>query len=203
MPADDNWPLPAYHPGPRLHLHALGVIAITFAGFEAHLYALCPNVASRRNVEFNNEKFLGLSDKNKIKTIRAFFEKCEKRGDVSASINNLLDYFDWCQHCRNQLLHAERYPATFAKDDVLYLTKRIDKASPISGHVELTLKEIRDIAEKIRAGVLLCADLSLYLRYGGVPRDKIDPRYLPYAERLPAKLDVPERLELELWPKLN
>jgi hypothetical protein len=135
--------------------------------------------------------------------IRTFFEECEYDDDVSASINNLLDYFDWCQHCRNQLLHAERNPVTFGKDDVLYLTKRIDKASSQSGHVELTLGEMRDLAENIRAGVVLCAELSLYLRYGGIPRSKIDPRYLPYAEKLPTKLDVPQRLELALWSKPN
>jgi hypothetical protein len=59
----DDWPLPGYHPGPRLHLHALGVIAITFAGFEAHLHALCPTFASRRNVEFDMEKFYKLNEK--------------------------------------------------------------------------------------------------------------------------------------------
>lgn len=203
MITEDNWPRPAYNPGPRLHLHALGVISITFAGLEAHLHALCSNVASRRSVEFDREKFWRSSEKDKIKMMRTFFEKSEKRGDVIKSINNLLDYFDWCQHCRNQLLHAELYPATFGKDNVLYLTKRIDKASAESGHVELTLEEIREIAEKIRGAVVLCADLSLYLRYGGVPRDKIDPKYLPYAERLPAMLDVPQRLELALWPKPN
>jgi hypothetical protein len=66
MAPDDNWPLPAYHPGPRLHLHALGVISITFAGFEAHLHALCPNVAGRRDVDFDMKKFRRLGDKKKI-----------------------------------------------------------------------------------------------------------------------------------------
>lgn len=31
MDEADNWPLSHYNPGPRLHLHALGVIAVTFA----------------------------------------------------------------------------------------------------------------------------------------------------------------------------
>lgn len=203
MAVEDNWPSPTFHPGPKQHLHALGVIAITFARFEAHLYALCPSVAKRLNIEFDSKEFLKLNNKLKIKKIRAFFDEHEKRDDVNTSINNLLDYFDWCQHCRDQLLHAERYPATFAKGDVLYLTKRVDTISAKSAHVDLTLDEIRDIAMKIRAGVVQCAHLSLYLRYGGVPREKIDPKYLPCAEQLPTKLDIPKRLKLKPWTEHN
>jgi hypothetical protein len=48
MSDDPNatWPLPGYNPGKRLHLHALGVIAITYAAFERSLndfYELHPS----------------------------------------------------------------------------------------------------------------------------------------------------------------
>jgi hypothetical protein len=195
----DNWPLPDYNPGPRQHLHALGVISITFAGFEAHLHSLCPSAAIRQGLEFDIKAFWKLNEKTKIERIREFFSKHEKREDAREAICNLLEYFDWCQHTRNQLLHAERYPAAFGRNDVLYLMKRVDKISSESAHVAMSLKEIRSIAEKVRAGVVQCAELNIYLRYNGAPPEKIDPRYLPFAERLPVKLAVPPRLELALW----
>ena len=125
------------------------------------------------------------------------------RDDVIASMDNLVDYFDWCQNCRNQLLHAAKYPALFHEKDTMYLTKRKRKGSSKYGYIKLTLQEIRDIAEKVRAGVVQCADLSIYLRHEGVPRHKINAVYWPYTESLPAMLIVPKPLELALWSEAD
>ncbi len=35
--SDDIWPLPTYNPGSQKHLHALGVIAVTFAALERNI----------------------------------------------------------------------------------------------------------------------------------------------------------------------
>ncbi|MEJ0050208.1 MAG: hypothetical protein WDN02_03155 [Methylovirgula sp.] len=109
--------------------------------------------------------------------MKDFFAAHHTRANVIASMNNLLDYFDWCQHCHNQLLHAQRYPGLFAPKDTMYLTKRVNKGSSKFGYVKLTLEEVRDIAEKMRAAVLQCADLSLYLRFEDAPPHKIPAAY--------------------------
>lgn len=201
MVLSDDWPLPDYEPGPQSHLHALGVIAVTFASFQASIEALYLSFSKKHNVPDNLARlyYFNLGEEQKIRAVRAVFDELEARDDIKGAVANLMDYFEWCQNCRNQLLHAERYPASFSKKNVLYLTKRVRKTASEYGHVALGLEEIRDIAEKTRAGVIQCAELSIYVRYGGVSLEKIDPRYLPYAERLPNKLDVPPRLELALW----
>ena len=43
---------------------------------------------------------------------------------VITVIGNLIQYFEWCCDARNKLLHAEHYPASFGKQDTLYLAKR-------------------------------------------------------------------------------
>ena len=40
MEDEDTWPLPRYNPGSRDHLHALGVISITFANLQASIDSL-------------------------------------------------------------------------------------------------------------------------------------------------------------------
>jgi hypothetical protein len=184
-------------------LHALGVIAVTFASLETSVGGLLLRVTERKNADATVPNFSGLPEKKKIRAIRRFFIENLTREDVISSIDNLLDYFDWCQHCRNQLLHAERYPGFFAPRDTMYLTKRVSKRSSKFGYVKLSLGEIRNIAEKIRAGVVQCADLSLYLRFENVPRERIPVDYLRYTEALPVKLTVPKRLKLALWPEAD
>lgn len=201
MEEADNWPLTHFNPGSHFHLHALGVIAVTFAAFNTHIEGLLSVVARRNNRDAAASNLSLLPEKKKIQAMKKFLAENHPREDVIACMSNLLDYFDWCQHCRNQLLHAERYPGFFAPKDTMHLTKRVSKGSSRFGYVELTLKEIRDIAEKVRAGILQCANLSLYLRFESVPRHKISAAYLPYTEALPADLIVPERLELALWPE--
>jgi hypothetical protein len=85
----------------------------------------------------------------------------------------------------------------------MYLTKRVDKKTSKFGYVKLTLQEIRDIAGKVRAGVVQCANLSLYLRFEDTPPYKIPAAYPHYTEMLPNALILPERLELALWPELD
>jgi hypothetical protein len=197
MDDSDNWPLPDYNPGPRSHLHAFGVIARRFATLEASVSTLCPRIAHRRQIPLEDSP--RLNEKDAIKAMKKFIAKHEDQINLRALTENLLDYFDWCQYTRNQLLHAERYPATFGRDDVLYLMKPINKGSSESGHAALSLPELRDIADKTHAGVLQCAHICLFIRYSGVPIEKMDKKYRPFAQSLPEKLIVPARLELELW----
>jgi hypothetical protein len=83
---------------------------------------------------------------------------------------------------------------------VLHLTKRVSKQSAQSGYLKLTLPELLDIANKMRAGVARTAEIHIYLRFRGQAKDTIPQEYLPFLEALPQKLVVPQTLELSLRP---
>jgi hypothetical protein len=150
---DDNWPLPHYNPGSHMHLHALGVIAVTYASLERSVDALYVNKARRQKMqdELVDLYYFSLNEEKRIEAVRAVFRKYEKKQEVVVLVENLLDYFQWCRNCRNQILHAEQYPPSFGGDpETLYLIKRVGKQSPKSGHMKFKLSRLRFIADKIR-----------------------------------------------------
>jgi hypothetical protein len=201
---EDRWPLPVYNPGPSpKHLHALGVISIIFSRFQSSLEVLFLDRAGRNGVdsEIAKRHYFSLSEERRIDAIRIVFAS-ETDPNLKALIDNLLDYYMWCQHCRNQLLHSEYYPPALSplKDEVVF-SKRVSKSSSKTGYIKLSLRELRYIADKIRAGLLQCARLHLYMRYGNYPRETIPTAYLMYVDEIPGNLDVPQKLELALSPQ--
>jgi hypothetical protein len=202
--SEDTWPLPDYNPGSRLHLHALGVIAVQFAQFERTLEALYSSGARREKMPeaLIDLYYFSLNEEKRIEAIRALFNTYEKNPMAKAYVENLLDYFQWCRNCRNQILHAEPYPAMFGGNpDTLYLTKRVGKQSPKSGYMKFKLPQLRSIADKIRAGVVQSAILNLHLRYRDQSLDAIPARFQAYKrEPLPQILHVPRHLKLSPKP---
>jgi hypothetical protein len=80
-------------------------------------------------------------------------------------VNKLMDYFDWCSHTRNQLMHSEFYPSLFGgKPDKLYLVKRASKTKPDPIYITLSVDQLRDIADKIEHGKRQCAALRRRLK---------------------------------------
>ncbi len=197
----DDWPLD-YRPGPAKHLHALGVIALQFAPFQASMERVYLNQVAKLNVPDDLGKlyYFSLDEEKRIKATSAVF-KDKPDPAVREYVENLLKYFQWCQQCRNQLLHCELYPAgIFTKKDTLYLMKRKSKTSTQSGYVKLTLSEVRDIADKMRKGVWQSATLILYLRFRKRDPSTLKPEFRELAKALPEKLAVPQTLELSLRP---
>jgi hypothetical protein len=118
----DNWPTD-YNPGDRRHLRALGVIAIQFASLERSLEILYRNAAERQKLpdDLIDLYFFSLNEEKRIQAVRSIFAAYEKDTKILALVENLLAYFHWCRNCRNQILHAERYPPAFGgKPDTLY-----------------------------------------------------------------------------------
>jgi hypothetical protein len=111
-----------------------------------------------------------------------------------------MQLFEWSCDCRNNLLHAERYPPSLGGlDNTLYLTKKIKKSRK-SSYIRLTLEEVRFVADNIRAGIMQCVEFRLYLVHRTTPISKVPERYRPFAESLPKKLVVPPFLNLTLSP---
>ena len=201
--SEDKWPQ-HYNPGDPKHLHALGVIAITFASLERNLDLHFLVMAKRKKMprRLSFLYYFNLNEEKRIEAIRMIFEEYEKDKAVVALMENLLDYFRWCRDCRNQLLHAERYPPSFGGDrGLLYLTKRIGKQSPKPGYIKISLERLRFIADKMREGIVRSAEMHIYFRYRNLPREKIPEMYHPCVfDPLPEKLHVPETLKLSPRP---
>ena len=202
---EDQWPLPKYNPGSHSHLHALGVIAVTYAGFQRsidELYAFHPH-RQKLPEQLISLYYLSLNEERRLVAIRDIFEEYEKDDLVKAAIQNVLNYFLWCKRARDQILHAERYPAMFGgKSDTLYLTKRLNKLSPKSGHMAFNLDELRSIADKMRAGTVQSATIHIHLRVRDIPIDQLQVSLRIYKnDPLPPPLIVPPALVLSELPE--
>jgi hypothetical protein len=123
----------------------------------------------------------------------------EKRSDA---IGNLVKYFDWCRVCRNNLLHAESYPPGLVPfpDGALGLTKRLKKGSAESGYMAMTLQELRDVADRMRDGIIQCVKIHLFLRHRGRP-EGVPEKYREHARSLPPKLPLPKPIALASSPR--
>lgn len=200
---EDTWPLPDYNPGPtRQHLHALGVISLTYATLQRNMDDLFLLRAARKQIppDWTETYYYALSEDRRSQAITDIFKDTDS--DVTEAIKNIVDFFDWCRGCRNNLLHAESYPSGLVPfpDGAFALSKRIKKSST-DGYMALTLKELRAIADRMRDGVVQCASIHLFLRYKGQQPAALPERYKKYAESLPSKLTVPRRMALALSPQ--
>jgi hypothetical protein len=201
---EDTWPLPVYNPGSTKHLHALGVIAICYASFQAGMDELYKFHLRKQNIpdRLINLHYFSLNEEKRISALKTIFEEYEKDSAVLNVVQNLSEYFYWCKNCRDQLLHAEQYPPLFGgAPDHLYLSKRVGKENPSQGYVALSLLKIRDIADKIQAGRLQCARVRIHIRFRDRQGSKITAtNRFDLHEPLPEILRVPKPLKLSQIP---
>jgi hypothetical protein len=203
--SEDIWPLPRYNPGQAKHLHALGVIAVLFAQLERSVESLYHAEAERKKIpnDLINLYFYTLNEEKRIDAIRLIYADYKKKyPQMYALIGNLLDYFVWCRHSRNQVLHAENYPASFGGDpETLYLIERIGKQDPRSGYMRFKVEHLRSIADRIRDGVMQSATIEIRLRYLDVSPSMLPRPYREIVqEPFPDPLRVPKYLRLHPHP---
>jgi hypothetical protein len=123
-------------------------------------------------------KYLRSNEKQRDKILRDCFSKSDLESNLRDLIFNLLDCFDWCRNSRHQIIHSEKYPASFSVDEVVQLTKREKKSSDTSIYMAFDTKELRAVADKMQECVVRSAKLSIILRY--YRQSKVPPQYLPY-----------------------
>jgi hypothetical protein len=154
----------------------------------------------RGNSEGSEKYYYVLSEEKRSDAIREIFMD-DDPGVVDA-IGNLVKYFDWCRVCRNNLLHAESYPPGLVPfpDGALGLTKRLKKGSAESGYMAMTLQELRDVADRMRDGIIQCVKIHLFLRHRGRP-EGVPEKYREHARSLPPKLPLPKPIALASSPR--
>ena len=180
---EDTWPAPDYDNGPPKHVHAIGVIALTYSMLQSAMDRLFLN---RANSKWAEKYYYLLSEEKRSDAIKDIF-KDEDPG-VVAAIGNLVECFNWSRACRNILLHAESYPSDGVPfpGDALALIKRPKKGSAEPGFMALTLQELRDVADRMRDGIVQCMKMS-FCSYRDRP-EGVPEKYREYARSLPPKL---------------
>jgi hypothetical protein len=136
---DDDWP-GYYGASYAKHLHALGVIAVSFATLQVGLDSMYLRGAANRRVppDLARTYYFSINEEKRIAALKTIYSQEDK--SLVEMIDNLIDFFQWCQHCRNNLLHAEPYPVAIGRvKDVLYLTKRVSKTSDKAAYIKLSL----------------------------------------------------------------
>jgi hypothetical protein len=199
----DKWP--SYHSGRRDHLHALGVIAVSYSAFERALISIYADHCAQQRMPFELVQlyYSSLNEKTQLKAIRTVSDTYEKEPAAIAFVTSLIDYFNWCSDTRNKLLHSEIYPTLFGGDeDKLYLIKPQSKREASSTYMWLTVEELRDIADKIEHGKRECAGFLIYLRCRDIPADQLPVGYRAMlSEPIPPPLTIPPELKLSPHPE--
>jgi hypothetical protein len=197
----DEWP--GYYAGPPEHLHALGVIALSYAAFDdgmGRLYAHHPMIKGIPH-DLADHYYFRQSQNRRLSAIRSIFKQYEKEQRVIDQVTSTISYFEWCAATRNTLLHSEQYPAMFdSEKDKLHLSKK-DQHSR-TGYLSLDINSLREIADKIIHGRKSLAATILYLRFRDTPAAQL-PLSLRINgdEPLPAPLVTPPSLKLADHPE--
>jgi hypothetical protein len=203
---EDSWPAPEYNVGKPKLLHAVGVISMNYNAFENTLFQiyclpLDRKKLSRKLTEF---QYFNLNEQLRLDALKQVFEAYEKNTKVKAVLGSIIEYFNWCAHIRNHILHSRFYAPFFVSagyEDVLQLVKRVNKKSAQPGYLNLSLEELRLFADAIHAGNKRCIRLYIYLRQRGVPPRKWSLHLRAHwREPLPGKLQTPDFLKLEDYP---
>jgi hypothetical protein len=203
--AHDDWPLPKFSAGDPKHLHAVGVIAVTFVQFERSIEGLFLHHPANNSVPIDliHRYFFALSEDQRISTTRKFYAERESDDAVRAAVNNVLDFFNWAHDSRNKILHAERYPPGFGADpNMFYLIKRASKRDHSSRYMKLDLPTLRATAEQMRAGIVRSAEINIHIRYRSADLSRVEQSLWVYAKsnNFPA-LTIPPHLELTERPQ--
>ncbi len=201
----NDWPMPKFDAGDSKHLHAVGVIAVTFAQFERSIEGLFLDHPANNSVPLDliRRYFFALSEDQRIVTTRKFYTEHEADQAVRVAASNVLDFFDWAHDTRNKILHSERYPPGFGADpNMFYLTKRASKRDHSSRYMKLDLATLRSTAEHMRAGIVRSAEINIHVRYRNTDLTKVHQSIWVYAKsnNFPA-LTIPPRLELTEQPQ--
>jgi len=198
MEDEDTWPLPRYNPGSRDHLHALGVISITFANLQASIDSLYRQrgwIAGIPDEQLEADYF-NLTEEDRVRATKALVRKLDKDLVFVKAVENVLDFYNWCRDCRNIIVHSERYPPAFGgKQDELYMVKWTKAPPRKAQYVRFTVARLRSIADHIRAGVVQSAEINIYMRFRNTPPEDVPSPYKPYASKPPKPLKIPEKLK--------
>jgi len=197
--------MPKFDAGDPKHLHAVGVIAVTFAQFERSIEGLFLHHPANSSVPLDliHRYLFALAEDQRIITTRKFYAEHEPDEAVKAAVNNVLDFFDWAHDGRNKILHSERYPPGFGADrNMFYLTKRASKRDHSSKYMKLDLAALRKTAEHMRAGIVRSAEINIHVQYRNADLSKIHQSLWVYAKSndFPT-LGIPPRLELTDLPE--
>src|SRR3977135_542937 len=98
----DNWPMPKFDAGDPKHLHAVGVIALTFVQFERRVESMFLHHPTNSEMPFDlrERNFLALSEGQRVAVTRKFYSDSEPDALVKAAAKNVLDFFDWAHDSR-------------------------------------------------------------------------------------------------------
>lgn len=195
----ETWPLPHWNPGDKDALHAVGVIALTFVQLERGVDSLFLYHPAHGQISADllHHYFYALSEQQRIVVLRKFIRDRETDPLVIKAVENILDFFEWAHDARNKIMHSEVYPPSLGgRQDTFYLIKRAGKRSPGSLYLAFKLPELQGVAEKMRAGVVATAEISIHVRYRDLDPSKIEASLQVYAVKPPSftLLAVPEKI---------
>lgn len=189
---------PSYFTGRREHIHALGVISLSYSAFERDLFTLYAHHPGVKGMprELVEKYWSAQNEASQVKSIRDIFQMYETDAAPLEFVDKLMDYFEWCSHTRNQLMHSELYPSLFGgKPDKLYLVKRASRTKSDPVYITLSVEQLRDIADRIEYGKRQCAGFIIWLRIRDVPMKELPIAYRVYGgDPMPEPLETPARI---------
>jgi hypothetical protein len=214
MAEDPKWP--SYETGPEKHMHALGIIAVNYNLFERSLYPLFSH-HWERDLSENERRYLFWTYDNaqRLDAIQFAFKEREGEAEVLDRIDHLATYWSVVSEKRHLLMHSTLYKQSPLESvftfppidpDVLMLSKPSKDDWATFNVMNLSLPNLRAIADQLHEGVTFARALALYLfrrdrplrilGLGGLGSFVPPPGPAP----LPDKPPIPRKLKLRQNP---
>jgi hypothetical protein len=191
--SEDEWPLPRYYitDQPK-HIHALGVVSLTYNLFESRWITILAHYAGQATADF---LLTGkISDEARMRYVRHYVQLKERDPIVIDLIENAIHCYATCGENRNILMHSSQFFHR-AHLDRLSLIKQSSKGSVLKFHFHLD--EIRRVADDIMEGYFRIVDILDFIEDRDAPAElMIGARSaLPNIPLSPRKLSPAEILE--------
>jgi hypothetical protein len=190
---------PSYSTLPHDHVHAIGVIALNYNSYEESLFALFNVHLEGRGLpeKLNEYLYSGLNRPDQMGSLEKIFAEFEKEEAVKTCVAHVMKHFQWSFEARNIVMHAMM---DFIQNRLDSITLRKRSSKDFSKHnlIQLSLPQLRTIADEMRKGHEFLKSVYVYIamrdkRLSGFTRGLIglgEPPTLPQIFPVPKPIEV-------------
>ena len=218
-PLTQIWP--KYSTGPVEHMRALGIISANYNLYEGSLFGVWSHHFIMAGLSYDECQhfFHEQNNKDRLEGLKFIFGKREKELAARKHASHLIKHFNKCMEKRHVLIHSWIEPPTLTQvfknwsqpgEIKLRLLKRSKDDWQKLNFMQLSLNNLRGIADDIHRGHIFARDLATYLLFrdrpiGPLGRNGLLGLALPGPERptLPQKRPIPRKLKLRLHPAIR
>jgi hypothetical protein len=161
MPESETWPKESNTLADPRHIQAIGQFALLFNYAEAAVEEIFL-IYFPTEKEYSENLFVKLSNRDRVDLLCKIAQRSEKNPTVLGLVLDGLRFFDICTDNRNIVMHATN--DMDAQTDIIRFAKRARNNPKITNWYDVSLEDMRRVADDAAATFLFLFGLYLFLK---------------------------------------